>query len=302
LTLRGRYEHSAEKAERMYQHFCTRLFRRKDPSVLIYEFVDDSGSKRTRFLSLDELQFLMAVGLRLTFEYCWRNGVMFVGVVKDSASTYFTNHYLGVMRHVGRFAFKSERIPSTDRLTFERVPFIDESVLGPWGSVEFDSVFMTLRMKKDDPRRPATLQGIRGNVLVPPNLVMRSIVQFHLKREPPMEPSVGHAIFVDRLIDPLHQPPSRVDIVTGDPELGTLSPFAHEGSAIPNREQEISIYLLSVLTRNVFPEVVGYPDPLHHADRGAKAVLAMVEPMLNSSERLNRANPLHRTLRQLRGG
>jgi hypothetical protein len=302
IRLREAYQHSAEKAERMYLHFCNRLFRKKDPSVLIYEFKDETGAQRTRFLSLEELQFLMAVGLRLTFEHCWRNGVMFVGVVKDSASTYFTNHYLGVMRQVRQVTFKPERIPSTDRLTFERIPYLDNAILGPWASTEFDSVFMTLRMKRPDPRSPPTMQGIRGNVLVPPNLVMRSIVQFHLKREPPMELSAGHAIFVDRLVDPAYPPPGRVNVVTGDPELGTLSPFVHASNGVENREQEITIYLLSVLTRNVFPEVVGYPDPLHHADRGAKAVLSMVEPMLRSSERLNRANPLHRTLRQLRGG
>jgi len=62
------------------------------------------------------------------------------------------------------------------------------------------------------------------------------------------------------------------------------------------------MYLLSVLTRNVFPEVIGYPDPLHHADRGAKSILKMVEPMLRSSERLNRANPIYKTLRQSRDG
>ncbi len=302
LRLRPSYLHSPERAERMYQFFCTQLFRNKDPSVLLYDYVDENGHTQTRFLSLDEIQFLMAVGLRLTFEACWRNNVTLVGVVKDSASTYFTNHYLGVMRSRGCFPFTPRKIPATDRLTFERLPFLDSSIVGPWGSTEFDSVFMTLRMKRPAPQVPATLQGVRGNILVPPNIIMRSIIQFHLKREPPMEPSAGHAIFVDRLIDPSYPPPATYPVAMNDPELGTISPFVHLDGSIENREQEIVIYLLSVLTRNVFPEVVGYPDPLHQADRGAKAVAGMVEPMLRSSERLNRANPLHRTLRQLRGG
>ena len=81
-----------------------------------------------------------------------------------------------------------------------------------------------------------------------------------------------------------------------------MAPFLHANNEVEIESKRSTIYLLSVLTRNVFEEVIGYPDPLHHADRGAKAVLAMVEPMLRSSESLNRANPLHRTLRQLRGG
>ena len=116
-----------------------------------------------------------------------------------------------------------------------------------------------------------------------------------------MEPSMGHVIFVDRLVHPNNIPP-RIHIISGDRDLGTVEPFWFRDASVRNREQEYIIYLLSVLTRNVFPEVIGYPDPLHHADRGAKSVLKMVEPMLYSSERLNRANPLHRTLRQLRGG
>lgn len=301
LYLNPEYENSHKKIERLYLHFCNQLFRDKDPSILIYKWLDESGSERTRFLSYEELSFLLAIGLRLTFEQCWKNGVIFIGVVKDSASTYFTNHYLGVMRHKGVFSFTPRFIPSTDRLTFERIPIIDEKVKGPWSSTEFDSTFMTLRMKKDWGANKPTLQGVRGDVLVPPNLIMRSLVQFHLLREPPMETSMGHVIFVDRLVHP-SAIPDGVKITDGDKELGTLEPFFQKDAKTPNREQELVIYLLSVLTRNVFPDVIGYPDPLHHADRGAKSVLKMVEPMLRSSERLNRSNPIHRTLRQTRGG
>ncbi|CCJ36020.1 hypothetical protein BN140_1096 [Methanoculleus bourgensis MS2] len=301
LTLNPQYLHSSDKIRRMYEFFCNRFFVYKDPSVLLYDRVDETNNRRERFLSTDEISFLLAIGLRLTFENCWRNGVMLIGVVKDSASTYFTNHYLGVLKHKGVFNFTPRRIPTTDRLTFERIPFIDDSLRGPWASTEFDAVFMTLRMRKEWEADEPTLQGVRGDVLIQPNLIMRTLVQFHLVRDPPMEPSMGHVIFVDRLVHPNNIPP-RIHIISGDRDLGTVEPFWFRDASVRNREQEYIIYLLSVLTRNVFPEVIGYPDPLHHADRGAKSVLKMVEPMLYSSERLNRANPLHRTLRQLRGG
>lgn len=302
LTLNPNYLNSPEKVERLYLHFCNQLFRDKDPSCLLYEYREQSGAYRQRFLSSDELSFLLALGLRLTFEYCWRNGVMLVGVVKDSSSTYFTNHYLGVMRNVGRFSFEPRLIPSTDRLTFERIPYVDETVRAPWGSTEFDAVFMTLRMYQEFPNLPPTLQGVRGDVLVQPNLIMRSLMQFHLVNEPPMDTMMGHVIFIDRLVHPSRQPASRLAVVTGDPDLGTVEPFFQLSGSDRNREQELITYLLRVLTRNVFPEVVGYPDPLHYADRGAKAVLKMVFPMLKSSERINRADPIHRTIRQARGG
>lgn len=300
LTLNQQYLYSAEKIKRMYEFFCNRFFREKDPSVLLYNYIDENGLKRQRFLSSDEISFLLAIGIRLTLENCWRNGVMLIGVVKDSASTYFTNHYLGVLKQIGEFGFSPKKIPPTDRLTFEILPYIDSNLRGPWASTEFDGVFMTLRMRKENNSTEATIQGVRGDVLVQPNLVMRSLVQFHFTRNDPMEPSMGHVIFVDRLIHPEYIP-ERITVTNGDKDLGTVEPFYFKNSAIRNREQEFAIYLLSVLTRNVFPEVVGYPDPLHHADRGAKSVLKMVEPMLFSSEQLNRANPIHKTLRQARG-
>lgn len=302
LELNTDYLNSPAKIERLFLYFCNKLFQDKDPSILIYNFRDESGRERNRFLSQDEISFLLAVGLRLTFENAWKNMITFIGVSKDSASTYFTNHYLGVMRHIGQFNFDSRRIPATDRLTFERIPFIDEKIEGPWSSTEFDAVFMTLRMLKEFGTKEAKLQGVRGNVLVQPNIIMKSLAQFHFVRNPPAEPIMSHVIFVDRLIHPGAQPPHRIKVIEGDRELGTLEPFVQLNSSDTDHEEELLMYLLSVLTRNVFPEVIGYPDPLHHADRGAKSVLRMVEPMLRSSEWLDRSNPIHRTVRQVREG
>jgi hypothetical protein len=301
LTLNENYKYSHEKIKRLYEHFCNRFFREKDPSVLLYNYIDEKNNRRQRYLTSDEISFLMAIGLRLTFENCWKNGVLLVGVVKDSASAYFTNHYLGVMKNIGEMSFVPRIIPGTDRFTFERLPYIDDNLEGPWSSTEFDGVFMTLRMRKDWESEQPTIQGVRGDVLVQPNLVMRSLVQFYLKNEPSRELLMGHVIFVDRLVQPSSIPPI-VQIMEGDKNLGTVQPFYFRDSSVRNKEQEIVIYLLSVLTRNVFPEVIGYPDPLHHADRGAKSVLNMVYPMLISSERINRINPMYRTLRQNRGG
>lgn len=302
LTLNKEYFYSPEKSERLFQHFCNKLFQDKDPSILIYKFIDENGVERSRFLSPDEISFLVALGLRLTFEHAWKNMTTLIGVSKDSASTYYTNHYLGVMREIGQFNFQSRMIPSTDRLTFERIPFIDDSLKHPWSSTEFDAIFMTLRMKKDIGSQKPTLQGVRGNVLLQPNIIMKSLVQFYFERNPPGEPVMSHVIFVDRLVHPDKPPKNRVKIIEGDREMGTIEPFVQIDNKDTDHEQELMMYLLSVVTRNVFPEVIGYPDPLHHADRGAKSVLRMVEPMLRSSEWLDRANPIHRTVRQVREG
>ncbi len=302
LTLNRAYDHSPEKVVRLFETFCNKLFRDKDPGILLHEYVDEFGKTRKRFLSVDEISFLMAIGLRLTFENCWRNGITLVGVAKDSASSYFSRNYLGVMRKAGHLDFEPKLIPMSDRMTLERLPYIDDELNGPWSTTEFDSTFMTLRLLKFNGMDQTTIQGVRGNILVHPNLIMKSLVQFHLRRYGSMsEPSMGHVVFIDRLVHPDSVPP-KVPVVTRDKELGTVEPFFFGSASKRNREQEQMVYMLSVLTRNVFPDVIGYPDPLHYADRGAKSILHMIEPMLFSSEQLNRSNPMHKTLRQLRGG
>lgn len=301
LTLNPAYEYSPAKSKRLFENFCDSFFVKKDPSVFLYEYTDENGLKRESFLSGPQISFILALGIRFTFENCWGKNICLIGVAKDSATSYFTRNYLGVMRHAKGLDFESEIIPLTDRMVFEKIHLFDESLRGPWSSTEFDGTFMTLRMKKDDGDDEPRMQGVRGDILVQPNLIMKSLVQFHFEKYGEMEPSAGHVIFVDRLVHPDNQPP-KYTVKEGDRDLGTISPYFFKNNKEKNKEQEKMIYILKVLTRNIFPDVIGYPDPLHQADRGAKAVLRMIEPMLRSSEKINRTDPFFRTLRQQRGG
>ncbi|MEL7512622.1 MAG: hypothetical protein AAGM27_10840, partial [Cyanobacteria bacterium J06554_3] len=62
----------------------------------------------------------------------------------------------------------------------------------------------------------------------------------------------------------------------------------------------INMYLLNILTRNHFPEVIGYPDPLHKADWGAKTVAKRIQGIVRSSAYSFRSQPLSRTFRTIR--
>jgi hypothetical protein len=68
----------------------------------------------------------------------------------------------------------------------------------------------------------------------------------------------------------------------------------------PNTGQAVMMYLLNTVTRNHFPEVIGYPDPLHKADWGAKSVGQRVKGIIQSSEIPFRSNPIAKTLRSIR--
>lgn len=60
------------------------------------------------------------------------------------------------------------------------------------------------------------------------------------------------------------------------------------------------MYLLTVLVKNHFPEALGYPDPLHLADWGAKSLKRNVNGLLESSEWVFRSNPREKLFRTIR--
>jgi hypothetical protein len=60
------------------------------------------------------------------------------------------------------------------------------------------------------------------------------------------------------------------------------------------------MYLLAVLVRNHYPEALGYPEPLHQADWGAKSMKRRVINLLESSEWAFRSRPLSKTFREIR--
>jgi hypothetical protein len=234
---------------------------------------------------------------------------MLVGVAKDSASKYFSRHYIGVMQEIGRFPkIDVGPLPWTDRSLLEGLSYQLETLSAPWATVEFDSVFMSLRLEEENNKRH--IRGIKwpdvsGNKSFFVNqerLFARSLAQF-FKMNSKSKAMMGHVVFLDRLIDPkLDQncinSSNNTQIFTD--ELGLIDPVFFGDNTNLNYGQAIAIYLLNVLTRNLYPEVIGYPDPLHKADWGAKSVKRKVDGLIRSSEIAFRSNPLKRTFRATR--
>jgi hypothetical protein len=168
---------------------------------------------------------------------------------------------------------------------------------GPWATIEFDSTFMTLHA---EPRGSINVvAGTLGGITRPERLFMRSIGQFYVKRT---ENSIltGHAIFVDRLVFPELDGISSSDLNIDSPDVGKISPMVFLDNSQTNFGQIITYFLLDQVTKNHFPEVIGYPDPLHKADWGAKTMMRHVKELLKSSELKFRVRPLTNTFREIR--
>lgn len=304
LNTQSPYSRSWEFTKSYFSDFCNRLFKEKDVKALLYER-EVNGEKRETWMTPEDLKFLVAVGIRALIELCWKHKVMFVGIVKDSASSYFTRNYLGVIKKLGVYNFDEKPLLWTDRTVLESLPYFDENIRSPWSTVEFDSLFMTLAMRKESPDSNPRPQGVKGDVLNTERLIARSLAQFYLNRSKPSLLS-GHVIFIDRLLFPDLDKnsmgkvimPRNLDGKTSP--LGEVSPILYRDKTITNEGQEIIMYILEVLTKNLFPEVIGYPDPLHKADWGAKNLNKKVKGMIRSSGKEFVSRPLNLSLRESR--
>ena len=82
--------------------------------------------------------------------------------------------------------------------------------------------------------------------------------------------------------------------------IGTIDVMHYKDNTVTNVGQQITLYLLDLLTKHHYPNVIGHPDPLHKADLGAKAIKDNIKKLLISSEIKFRSDPLTNTLREIR--
>jgi hypothetical protein len=290
-----------------FQNICSRLFINKDQSALQYEAADEDGIIRRRWMAPNDIEFLIAVGMRLLIGACWEKNVLFYGVVKDSSSKYLTRNYLGVCLEKQFYPELKDLtigiLPWTDRIFCETLPLIDETLETPWATIEFDSAFMTLHREKDAVSNQTKVAGIMGYIVNQEKLFARSLGQFFLKRNK-QTPLMGHVVFLERLLNPKLDistssgAPNEIKINSSD--LGELEVYTWKNNTNENISQVVMMYLLSVLAKNHYAEAIGYPDPLHKADQGAKTIGKSVVNIIKSSTSYLLSRPLSKTFRDIR--
>ncbi len=194
---------------------------------------------------------------------------------------------------------------------FEFVANLVDDLDAPWATCEFDSAFMTLWMaatRDGQGNDLFKLGAVQDYIVAHMGLFGRSLSQFFLSRRK-ATPLMGHVIFVDRLLtSELDGDVPRLDLTSATLEgrglaahsLGEIRPTGYTLADRENVGQDIATYLLSCLTRNHYPEVIGYPDPLHKADWGAKTLGDQLRATIRSSEASFAARPLSRTFRTIR--
>ncbi len=290
---------SWDKTVRYYEDVCYKMFRGAGDAshALLYPLISSNGT-RVRWMSPNDISFLIAVGLRALIEECWRRGISLVGIVKDSSSRYFSRHYYGTLRHMDVYPnIPVNTLPWTDRTMLESIAFSTNDLEAPWCTIEFDSCFMTLHVERDDEGQRQVV-GMRGSIVNQERLFARSLGQFYLNRTK-STPLAGHVIFIDRLLHPQWDARKNLPAIV-QPQLGAITPYGVRDGEEVNIGQQINMFLLDTLCKNLFPEVIGYPDPLGKADWGAKSMARKIRPMIASSAIRFRSRPLSRLFRTTR--
>ncbi len=283
-----------------FDYICNQIFIRKNPTALEFSnFSEESNIKK--LISHDDINFLISIGIRALIEKCWEKNVFLIGIVKDSKSRYFCRNFLNVLSSQNMLGdgnenvdIKNFQIAMSDRLVFENCVALSTELCAPWSSVEFDSAFATLFVDRNN-----SVTGVKGHIVADDRIFAKSIAQFYLQRSK-KQCKMGHAIFVERLLHPNLDRQFLDVVLLENSKLGRLSPFIHLDKKVINWGQAMNIYFLDVLTRNHFPEVIGYPEPLHKADRGAKTLLRFAKGVIHSSQQLYRKDPLNMTFRKFR--
>lgn len=291
----------------LFQNICNRLFLEKDPTALQYDTSDETGTVKKHWMSSNDLNCLVAIGMRMLIEASWERKVLLYGIIKDSASRYFGRNYLGVALETGFHPELADLtvnvLPWTDRMLCESLPRFDSYLQAPWATIEFDSAFMTLHRERNAQTGMTQVGGVMGRIVNQERLFMKSLGQFFVSREK-VRPLMGHVVFIERLVQPFFDAVGDTSLPESLPikteQLGRIEPFAWRDSDHRNRGQTVMMYLLSVLTKSHFAEAIGYPDPLHKADWGAKSMGRWVGKTIDSSTRVLSSNPLSETFRTTR--
>jgi len=311
ITLKINVSDSWAYTKYFFTEVCRKIFIEKKTDSLMYDTKDEYGNPTKAWMAPNDIGCLIGIGTRILIEESWKQNILLVGVVKDSASQYLKKHYLSVCKMLDVYQNLTKDykfLPPTDRMLCEALPYIDDTIESPWATIEFDSAFMTLRAAFTDSPNNTQLIAIssRGGLqdpspfIRPERLFLRSIAQFYTKRKNGNLLS-GHSVFVDRLVHPrLDSRYSSILHVPGHSRIGTIDVIHYKDNGVVNLGQQMTLYLLSLLTKNHYPNVIGHPDPLHKADLGAKAIKDNIKKLLISSEYKFRSDPLTNTLREIR--
>ncbi len=238
-----------------------------------------SDGKQQRWVSTLDLAFLCLFTLNLLIENCRQNGMLLVGITKDTTARDFVTHLIPIATQENLWSPKIEHVSTTDRMLLQAISmFQHDKVPVPWASVEYDTAFQTMVL--DFEHRQGFVSGAVQNRIILEQLFVKSYIQ--LDKAKSDDQFRSNVLFIDRLYFPSEKAPTLKLKHEYGGAVEDVEPVLWPSNASQNRIQELLMVTLKAMTHQSVPEVFGHNMPLFIADKIAKAQRSQASEMVKA--------------------
>ena len=227
-----------------------------------------------RWITADDLDYLVLILVLELTRRAWSEGVLPIGLTKDSAAAELVKAVVPLLRSSDLAAF-AHPLPSfnSDKMLLQTNSVVNAATVPtPWHTVDIDAAFRTMVPVADDslPRGEARARGAYRNVIYPERVFVKTYIQLWSSRNDPAVRS--HVFTFDRPAYAGFDHWGDLVVHNRDNEIDErIAPILNL-----REESEITSLAMSILFKmsgEVVPEALGHNYPLFLADKKAKFVL-----------------------------
>jgi len=227
-----------------------------------------------RWITADDLDYLVLILVLELTRRAWSEGVLPIGLTKDSAAAELVKAVVPLLRSSDLAAF-AHPLPSfnSDKMLLQTNSVVNAATVPtPWHTVDIDAAFRTMVPVADDslPRGEARARGAYRNVIYPERVFVKTYIQLWSSRNDPAVRS--HVFTFDRPAYAGFDHWGDLVVHNRDNEIDErIAPILNlrEESEITN----LAMSILFKMSGEVVPEALGHNYPLFLADKKAKFVL-----------------------------
>jgi hypothetical protein len=263
-SLDARYADSRDRVRKLVDLFGFRFFKSGVGNPLRI-----TDGKESRWLTTLDLAFLCLFTLNLLIEQCLKQGILLLGITKDTTARDFITHLIPVCLRNGIWNETCEHVATTDRMLLQAISlFHNEKLAVPWSTIEYDSAFQT--MIPDFKNREGYVSGAVRNRVTIEQLFVKSYIQLDEAKSDKRFRS--NVLFIDRLCNrTLESPPTANFKHEYGGATEEVQPVLWQSRTQENAMQQLVMVTLKAMTQQSLPEVFGHNRPLFIADKIVKA-------------------------------
>ncbi|MDE1858048.1 MAG: hypothetical protein KGI26_03150 [Thaumarchaeota archaeon] len=227
-----------------------------------------------RWVTADDLDFMVLVLVRALTRKAWSDGVLPIGLIKDTNAFELVNSVVPLLAS----AHLLTSPPNFPNFNSDKMLLQTNSVVNaagtptPWHTPEIDAAFRTMAPQPDPAlgAGEARVNGAFENVIYPERVYLKTYFQLWSSES---NPSVrSHVFTYDRPAYPGFDHWDEITLFNRDgPADVRIHPVLHfvRGSDLTN----MVMAMLAEMGKEVIPEALGHNYPLFLADKKAKSVL-----------------------------